>query len=218
MDPNAAVCGLGFVVSYILVLAVSSNNPDDTSSDREIRSWYASHSHQVKELIVFFIGLAGALVFLWFLSHVRALIRQAERDGGRASTIALASGTAFVGLFAVMAALFAAPAFVLLDAGHKFALDPNTFRLESGLGAMAYMAAFISLAPLAFAVGVVAWRTRVLPRWLAVASYVAGVCALASPVWFPSWAVVLWIALLSGYLAVRGEAAAPRTTTAPAPA
>jgi hypothetical protein len=197
-----AGAGLLFVAAYILILAVSGDNPDDTDSDRTIVSWYSSHSHRVRELVVFFIALAGAFAFVWFVAHLRSLIREAGGDS-RLATVALVSGTTFVALFAVMAMLFTAPAFVGIDAGHRFVLDPNTFRLVNGLGALAFMASFILLAPLPFAIGAVAWRTRLLPRWLAVSSYVAGIASLASAVWFPAFLVILWIALLSGYLAFR---------------
>ena len=214
----AAACGLGFAVSYILILLVSGNNPQDGDSDQKIASWYASHSHQVREFIIFFIGAVGALLFIWFLSHLLSLVRRASGEGSIASTVVLISGTAFVTLFAVMGALFAGPAFVLIDAGHKFTLDPNTFRVINGLGAMAYMGAFILLAPVAFTVGAVAWRTGVLPRWLAVLSFVGGVGALASPIWFPSFLAVAWILVLSVYLVIRRPAPARVATPATAAA
>jgi hypothetical protein len=42
------------------------------------------------------------------------------------------------------------------------------------------------------------------------------VAALASPVWFPSFLVILWLLLLSGYLALRPVGA--RTKLVPASA
>jgi len=65
------------------------------------------------------------------------------------------------------------------------------------------MGAFFLLALVAFTVGAVAWRTGVLPRWLAVLSFVGGVGALASPIWFPNFLTVAWILVLSVYLIAR---------------
>jgi hypothetical protein len=56
-------------------------------------------------------------------------------------------------------------------------------------------------APLAFGVAVVAWRTRLLPRWLAALSFLAGIGALASFTFITTLVYVAWILLLSGYLA-----------------
>src|SRR4029450_2141267 len=52
---------------------------------------------------------------------------------------------------------------VVSEAGSEFTLEPNTFRLLSGFGFLTYVVAFMLGAPLAFGVGVVAWRTRLLP-------------------------------------------------------
>ena len=50
---------------------------------------------------------------------------------------------------------------------------------------------------LAFGVGVVAWRTRLLPRWLAGTSFLAGIGALASFTFITTLIYVAWILLLS---------------------
>ena len=213
-----AAAGLLFVAAYILLLAITSDSPGDTDSDHRIASWYASSSNRARELIVFFIAAAGAVAFVWFLAHLRSLIRDVEDDGGRASSVVLASGTAFVALLGVMMAIFTAAAFTRIDAGHKFVLDPNTYRLLNGLGALAFMAGYILLSPLCFAIGAVAWRTGVLPRWLAVGGFVAGIACLASPVWFPSFLVILWILLLSAYLTFRPLGARTKLVTATATA
>ena len=75
--------------------------------------------------------------------------------------------------------------------------------VPSGFGFLTYVVAFMLGAPLAFAVGVVAWRTRLLPRWLAAVSFLAGLGALASFTFITTLIYVAWILLLSGYLAFR---------------
>jgi hypothetical protein len=123
----------------------------------------------------------------------------------------MASGTAFIALLAVAGSSSTAIAFVVSEAGSEFTLEPNTFRLLSGFGFLTYVVAFMLGAPLAFGVGVVAWRTRLLPRWLAVASLVAGIGALASFTFITTLIYVAWILILSCYLAFR-----PPTTSEPA--
>ena len=93
---------------------------------------------------------------------------------------------------------FTATAFVVSEAGSDFALDPNTFRLLSGFGFLTYVVAFMLGAPLAFGVAIVAWRTLLLPRWLAAVSFLAGIGALASFTFITTLVYVAWILLLSG--------------------
>jgi hypothetical protein len=209
--------GLLFAAAYILVLAVSGSNPDDASSAHSITSWYASSSNRARELTVFFIALAGAAAFLWFVAHLRSLVLEARADG-RAANLVLASGACFAALFALMGALFSVVAFVKIDAGHKFVLDPNTFWLVNALGDLTFISAYVLVAPLPLTVGAVAWKTGILPRWLAAFSFVAGVGAIASFVWFPTFLVVLWIGVLSGYLAFRPAGARTRVVPAAAAA
>jgi hypothetical protein len=142
---------------------------------------------------------------------LRDTLRAAEGAGGRAGSIAIASGTAFIAQLAVAGSSFTAIAFVVSEAGSDFALEPNTFRLLSGFGFLTYVVAFMLGAPLAFSVGIVAWRTRLLPRWLAGASFLAGIGALVSFTFITTLIYVAWILLLSGYLAYR-----PSATSAPA--
>jgi hypothetical protein len=198
--------GVPFVVAFVLLGALSGNSPDYKSSDGKIQDWYASHSHRVGDIAGIFVLAVGAACFLWFLGHLRATLGAAEGAGGRAEGIALASGTAFIALLAVAGASFTAIAFVVSEAGSDFALDPNTFRLLSGFGFLSYVVAFMLGAPLAFGVALVAWRTGLLPRWLAAVSFLAGIGALASFTFVTTLVYVAWILLLSGYLAFRPSA------------
>jgi hypothetical protein len=198
--------GIPFVVGFVLLGGLSGNSPDYKSSDSKILDWYASHSHRVRDIAGIFVLAVSAVFFLWFLGQLRATLRAAEGAGGRAASIALASGTAFIALLAVAGSSFTAIAFVVSEADSDFALDPNTFRLLSGFGFLTYVVAFMLGAPLAFGVAVVAWRTRLLPRWLAAVSFLAGVGALASFTFITTLVYVAWILLLSGYLAFRPSA------------
>jgi hypothetical protein len=195
--------GIVFVIGFVVLGALSGDSPDYKSSDSDITTWYASHSHRVSDIAGIFVLAVSGAAFLWFLGHVRERLRSVEGEGGRAASIALASGTAMVTLLAVAGSLFSAVAFVVSQAPDTFMLDPDTFRLLSGFGYLTYVAAFMLGAPLAFAIGATAWRTRFLPRWLAAASFVAGVGGLASFTFITSLIYVLWILLLSGYLTFR---------------
>jgi hypothetical protein len=210
--------GIPFVVAYVLLFALNWNSPVDTSSDAKILDYYGSQSHRVREITTFFILAVSLMFLLWFLGHMHGVLSSAEGDGGRAASIGLASGGMFIALFTVAVCAGIATPAVISSAGDKFTLDPNTFRLVAVMGFLAYLAAFMLGAPFAFAVGVVAWRTGFLPRWLAAASFLGGLGGLLSGLFLPSFVYVAWILVLSGYLAFRpaGAAQAQLAPTAPA--
>lgn len=195
--------GILFVVGFIMLGALSGNSPDYKSSDGDINAWYASQSHRTMDVAGIFILAVSATLFLWFLGGLRETLRSAEGVGGRVANIAAASGTALITLLALAGSVFSAVAFVVSEAGDTFRLDPDTFRLLSGFGFLTYVVAFILGAPLAFGVGAIAWRTRMLPRWLAAASVLAGVGALASFTFITTLVYIAWVLLLSCYLTFR---------------
>jgi hypothetical protein len=199
----SAAMGIPFVIGFIVLGALSGNSPDYKSSDGDITAWYANHTHRAKDIAGIFILAVSATFFLWFLGGLRETLRSAEGAGGRVANTAAASGTALITLLALAGSVFSAVAFVVSEAGGTFRLDPDTFRLLSGFGYLTYVVAFVLGAPLAFGVGAIAWRTRALPRWLAAASVLAGIAALASFAFITTLVYVAWILLLSGYLTFR---------------
>jgi hypothetical protein len=205
--------GIPFVVVFVVIVLIAGDSPDDQASDTTILDYYASHGNRVRDIVSFFLAVAGLALFVWFLGHLRAMLSAAD-VGGRSAGIVLASGTAFIALLSVAAAAGTAISVVISDAGDKFTLDPNTFRIVTVLSFLTFIAAFLAAAPLAFAIGVVAWRTRLLPRWLAVASFVGGLGALGGFAFVPTVLWIAWVLLLSGYLALRPwEAGAPAPAT-----
>src|SRR5207302_9754810 len=79
----ASAMGIPFVVAYVVILNLTSDSPDDGSSDATIMSYYGSHSHRVRDITAFFVVLAGGALFLWFLGHLRGLLSSAEGAGAR---------------------------------------------------------------------------------------------------------------------------------------
>jgi hypothetical protein len=199
----SAAMGIPFVIGFIVLGALSGNSPDYKSSDGDIAAWYANHSHRARDIAGIFILAVSAIFFLWFLGGLRETLRSVEGARGRVASIAAASGTALITLLALAGSLFSAVAFVVSEAGGTFRLDADTFRLLSGFGYLTYVVAFMLGAPLAFGVAAIAWRTRILPRWLAVASVLAGIAALASFTFITTLVYIAWVLLLSGYLTFR---------------
>jgi hypothetical protein len=212
-DRWAAATGLPLIIGWIVLMVLSGGGPSDTSKDHTILKWYASHSHRVKDIATFFVLAVASIFFVWFIAHLRTLLLRSEGEPGTLTTVATVAGSIFIALFAVAGAAFTATAIVANQAGHKFTLDPNTFRILQGIGELTFIGAFFVGSGLPFAVGVLAWRTRFLPRWLAVMSFVGGIGALASFIFFPAFLFLIWVLLLSLYLmmkpAVPAAAAVP---------
>jgi hypothetical protein len=211
--------GIPFVIAYLVTIALTGDTPDDQSSDEKILDYYASHSNRVKDITTFFVIVVGLLLLVWFVGHMHRVLRSAEGDDGRAAGIAAVSGGLFIAVLAVAACVFSAVSPVISDAGDKFTLDPNTFRLLNVVGFLAYIAAFMLGSAFAFTIGVVAWQTGVLPRWLAVVSFLGGLGGFLSGLFIPSFVYLAWILVLSVYLAFRpaGEPA-PGAPSASVPA
>lgn len=135
--------GIPFVIGFVLLGLLSGNSPDYKSSNSKILDWYASHGHRVADIAGILVLAVSAAFFIWFVGHLRATLSSAEGAGGRAASIALASGTAFITLLAVAGSSFTAIAFVVSEAGSEFTLEPNTFRLLSGFGFLTYVVALM---------------------------------------------------------------------------
>jgi hypothetical protein len=123
--------------------------------------------------ILLFNGLLlifAAFVFLWFLGALHGVLRSAEGEGGGISTMALAGGLVFITLVLAGAAVeIVYPA--TLTRFENFAPDAQLGFLSLALSGWMYR---FSLAGMS----VVVISTGVMPRWLALAGFVAALVAL----------------------------------------
>jgi hypothetical protein len=123
--------------------------------------------------ILLFNGLLlifAAFVFLWFLGALHGVLRSAEGEGGGISTMALAGGLVFITLVLAGAAVeIVYPA--TLTRFENFAPDAQLGYLSLALSGWMYR---FSLAGMS----VVVISTGVMPRWLALAGFVAALVAL----------------------------------------
>ncbi len=205
-----SLTGVLAVAAWIVSFAVGGSSPDTGDSDAKITSYYASHSHQVRQIVAFFIFFAGVLLFLAFLTALRSRSIDAEGGTGRLSALGFGSGVVAAGLFMVALATFQSPAFAVNDTG-KFSLDPNTFRLLNDLGYLIWIGAVIVAALLVWATSAIALRTGLLPRWFAWLAIVAGILQLFAIFFIPVFIFWGWVVLVGLFLAFRRAAAAPVT-------
>ena len=165
-------------------------------------------------------GLAALTLAIPFLGYLATLLRPAREAGagGWLATTALGSGIAW----AALKLGSGAPELAMVKA-HVAAGSG----LHAGLQAIADGATVISLFPLAVccaAIAVLAFRTRALPRWLAVGAGITAVAlavngAILQTASVPAMLLfVLWTLLASGYLTIQAwrTPAAPQPLPAPA--
>ena len=206
---------ISVVCSVVGVLAVL-NQPEDKDSDAQIVAYFTSHSHRVHGAVGFFVFLAGMLFLLAFFAALRDRLLTAEGQPGRLSALAFGAGIASLPLWAVSMILANAGSFTVGETS-SFHLDPNTYRLLSDTSYFAWVAALFVSSVVVWATSAVALRTRVLPRWYALAGIVVGIVQLFGLFFFPFLAWWLWIVVTAVLLvARRGPAPAPAAIAHPA--
>lgn len=150
-------------------------------------------------------GLAAITLALPFVGYVSQLLRSAEGGNGWLATAALAGGTAGIALKLASD--------VPELAVHRAHVADGT-RLHDALKEMAGGATVLALYPLAVfcaATAIVAFRTRVLPRWLAAGAAVTAVAlavngAFLGASFVPALLLFLvWTLLTSLYLVRRSS-------------
>lgn len=204
--------GVVAVVGMIIGFGLITSSPSTNDSDEKITSYYASHSHQVRTLVSFFVFLAGLLILLVFFSALRSRIVEAEAGVGRLGALAYGAGVASVVLWVGSIALFDGPGLAANDTD-KFQLDPNTFRLVNDTAYEFWVAAVIVGALVVWATSAVALRTGLLPRWFGWLGVVVGIIQLFAIVFVPVFVYWGWLLLASALLTLRSlrppAAAAP---------
>jgi len=157
-------------------------------------------------------GLVALTLAIPFLGYLVTLLRPATEAGAWLASTALGSGIAW----AALKLGSGAPELAMVKA-HVAAGSG----LHAAMAAIADGATVISLFPLAVccaAIAVLAFRTRVLPRWLAAGAGITAVAlavngAILQTASVPAMLLfVLWTLLASGYLTIRAwrtPAAAP---------
>lgn len=168
-------------------------------------AWIDSSSGRVSvALAVNLIPFAG-IAFLWFIGAIRTSLGDSEDR--LFATVFLGSGLLFVAMLFTTAAVVGSLLKLTADGQ---SLDEDTQRLLGTLAAQllgafgARMAAVFTLA-----VTTLGWRTRAIPRWLAVIGYVVPMVLFLTPP-ITQWAQLLfplWVLLLSGhvlYVSYRG--------------
>jgi hypothetical protein len=201
----APISGIAFVVLMVVGSMLVGDVPAPDASGQEIATYLADSGAHTRNIIGAYLWVIGALAFLWFLVRLRNDIRAAEGGAGSLSTLAFGAGVAFVAIWAVSAAAYAAlPYAIELRAAPI--TDPELVRLLLATGRLSLLLGGGFSGILVILAAVVAiFRTRVFPRWLAWVGIVASIVLLFDVVYvtiFPFWT---WVLVASIVMLMRRE-------------
>jgi hypothetical protein len=156
------------------IILINKNGPPEHATGTQILAWYKSHSDSVT--MGAWLFMIGCLGFVTFVAGLRVRLAEAA---GRASQLPM---LALVG--AGMAAVCG-----MLTAGVDLAGGIDKNDITPAIAAVFHHSVDIffvgaelaAVLPLA-AVAIVAWRTRVLPRWWAAFGGLVAVVLIAGPI------------------------------------
>lgn len=189
---------LGLLSAVVMIPAYAVGYPDAPGSPAEAEIYFDAGAGAFV-LFNAVLPVFHVFFFLWFLGVLHGLLRRAEGDGSPLASVALAGGIVFI---ALSAAGFAAE--VLYPAAVSrfgdFGPDGRPFVLASlALASWLYHFCQAGASALIGATSLVALRTGLLPRWLALAGLVVAALTLLHFV-FPllgALSGLLWIAVVS---------------------
>jgi hypothetical protein len=174
----SGVVAAAFFVPFV-VLSATSAEPADSASRVEWRSYYLNSGNQDKATISLMLLGAAAFFFLPFLAGLRARLRRGEGEGGWLSTAAFAGGIGYLVFLLASAAISAA----VLNAANYFdhyRVNPDIGQTLSSVTYSTITYSGVAGGVLVGAASLVALKTRVLPKWLAIVGFVVAFIGFGS--------------------------------------
>jgi hypothetical protein len=142
------------------------------------------------------------------VSALRERLRTADHEGSPLAGVVAGGGAAAAALFLSGVAAFSATA-LAAEFIDDFVVDANAARLEFALGYAVILGAVILSCGLVLATSAVAFRSSVLPTWLAWVGLVTVVLAIAEAFLLPLFVIPLWSLVVGVVLAMRAPEARP---------
>lgn len=199
--------GIVFVVLFLVGFALIGETGDTAD---EVLAFY--DENRARSIVAFFMFAGAAVAYVWFAAALRSVLAGAEPEPRSLTGLGFGAGMVTASLLVVGAAPVAALSDTAGDAGAGAA---DAFELVNSLiyPLITTGIAFSSL--LALAVGLVALRTGVLPRWLGWFSVVASPIILVAVLFVPIFVFLAWVAATSVALLMQPPAAGRATGLAP---
>ena len=156
------------------IILINNNGPADHATGSQILAWYKSDSDTI--VLGGWLFMLGCLGFVTFVAGLRVRLTEAAGQASQLPMLALVGA----GMAAVCGMLTAG---VDLAGGiDKNDIDPGTAAaFHHSVDIFFVGAELAAILPLA-AVAILAWRTRVLPRWWAAFAGLVAVVLIVGPI------------------------------------
>jgi len=195
----AAWLGIGFPVLLVAAWFLD-NTPDGDASNAKWLRWYADGGHRTDMIVSAFLFVVAGLCLLAFLN----LVWSRAGEGDRLPLGAATFGAAAIGIGGVCNAVVpGAMAF-----GNAPEPSPDVLRFADNVGyPITTVAGMIAVAFAVALISLQARRSGLFGQRLTVFSIVMAVITLASFLWFPQAALLIWCIVVGIVLALGGGAA-----------
>jgi hypothetical protein len=197
----AAIAGVAYAILAVVGLVLLSRFPDLNQTDEQISAWFDDPANRTGLVLGLNLIAISSIAFLWFVAVIRR--RLGELEDRFFGTVFFGSSIALVVVWLASAAALASPA-VAITVHDGASVSHASASSAAGLGA----AFLLVVAPRIQAVFVITTstlflRSRVLPRWLAIAGYLIALAMFVVPLivelvglGFPIWVFVVSVVVL----------------------
>ena len=198
---RAALAGVVFGVLYLVAFIILGRIPDSEASTETLESFYDSDGNRfaIQFAGAFVVPLAG-IALLWFTAAVRHRVASlATREDQLLSTVQLLSAAVYVSMIFAATAVLTAPT-IAVDSGTATAAEVATERPLVVVGDTILVVFALRAAGVFIAAGATrAFRSGLIPRWFAIASYVLVLVLLVTVARFRIVSLLfpVWVATMS---------------------
>ncbi|HYV60226.1 MAG TPA: hypothetical protein VFA62_09185 [Acidimicrobiia bacterium] len=207
---TGGIAAIVFAVLFVVGFLMVSDSPDGDESNLKWIRYYASSSNRRQIVIGVILLTVAAIAFLIFLGVLREWLRGAAAGSSWIATLVFASGLVFVAMLAVFALGQGSVAASVAFGDAPVPRDADLMRtfVSAGFGAMLLFGA-TTAGLLMFITSILSGRASLLPKWLVVSGYVAGVIVFFGGLLFlPVILFLLWMLVVGIVMIARSRSAA----------
>lgn len=207
--------GVAFAVLLSVGLLLVSRSPTLTASDTDYAAFYSQGGQTVLVTVGLYLVPFAGIAFLWHMTTVRLLVRElTPQPSAIPFGLQALSGTVFVAL--LFAGTAAAGAVALLqDLGDGPVPGADVGRSLTGVGyALVFVYAVRMAGMYAITTTTLLLGAGLLPRWIALLSYLMATAMLVSTTLHPAVLLVFpgWVALVGVIVLARTGRSGVRTS------
>jgi hypothetical protein len=205
LERSAPLGGIIFVVLLVIGAVLIGDHPDPDAPQADIDDYLGDSGAHTRNIMGAYLWAIAGIAFLWFLAHLRSVLRAAEGAPGTLSNLGFACGVAFTVLLMAGGAAIAAVAGAI-EFRDAPITDQDLVRTLPQMGyAIILLGGGFAAVLLVLTTSIISLQTGVLPQWLTWLGIVAAVILLFAIIFLPMIALVIWVLCVAGVLFMRPE-------------